>query len=139
LLEGERYIVRSGAVLNSILDMQSGKHSLHFVVDSELLPYSIENIADNENIHIGVYYFMYLFIYILLFIYIIYYIQFSSYDKVTITLLNISLLSLPPPFPNTRCIAFNFDGSNVDYYKRNMLRYEDGEEIPNINDYCIEN
>jgi hypothetical protein len=27
----------------------------------------------------------------------------------------------------------------VDYYKRNMLRYEDGEEIPNINDYCIEN
>jgi hypothetical protein len=58
--------------------------------------------------------------------------------KVTITLLNISLLSLPPPFPNTRCIAYNFDGSNVNKYDLSMLRYEDGEEIPYIKDYLGE-
>jgi hypothetical protein len=58
------YIVRSGAVLNSILDMRSGKHSLHFIVDSELLPFAIVNIPNNENIHIGVYYFiLFYFIY----------------------------------------------------------------------------
>jgi hypothetical protein len=54
---------------------------------------------------------------------------------VTITLLNISLLSLLPPFPNTRCIAYNFDGSNVKWNDLSMLVYEDGKEIPNINDY----
>jgi hypothetical protein len=160
LLEEKRYIVRSGAVLNSILNMRRGKHSLHFVVDDKLLPHSIVNITYNENIHIGVYYIIlyilfiyiiylyYIFIYLfvclyvytyiyifILFIYIIYSKQFSSYWKITITLLNISLLSLPPPFPNTRCIAYNFDGSNVDEYDFSMLGYEDGEEIPNINDY----
>jgi hypothetical protein len=68
LLEEEKYTVRSGAVLNSILDMRKGKQSVHFVVDSELLPYSIVNIADNENIHIGVYYFILLyFIYLFIF------------------------------------------------------------------------
>jgi hypothetical protein len=55
LLGGKKYIVRSGTVLNSFLDMRSGKHSLHFVVDDELLPHAIVNITDNENIHIGVY------------------------------------------------------------------------------------
>jgi hypothetical protein len=66
LLEEKIYIVRSGAVLSSILDMRSGKHSLHFVVDDKLLPHAIVNITDNENIHIGVYYiilFIYLFTY----------------------------------------------------------------------------
>jgi hypothetical protein len=134
LLDGKDYVVRSSAVLNSILDMRKRKHSLHFVVDDELLPHAIVNIPNNENIHIGVYYFI-LFIYLYFIIYIIYYLQFSSYDSVTITLLNISLLSLPPPFPNTRCIAYNFDGSNVDRHNFSMLRYEDGKEIPNINDY----
>jgi hypothetical protein len=198
LLEGEKYIVRSGAVLNSILDMRSGKHSLHFVVDDKLIPHAIVNITDKKNIHIGVYYFIYLFIYLFfhlfinlfifiylliylfmyillfiyfylfiylyfiiylfiylfinlfiyfiylfiylfiyycLFIYIIYYIQFSSWFNITITLFNISLLSLPPPVPNTRCIAYNFDGSNVNYKDFSMLRYEDGGEILNTNDY----
>jgi hypothetical protein len=55
------------------------------------------------------------------------------------TLLNISLLSLPPPFPNTRCIAYNFDGSNVNFEDFSMLRYEDGGEILNINDYLKKN
>jgi hypothetical protein len=45
LLEERKYIVRSGAVLNSILDMRSGKHSLHFFVDDKLLPHSIVNIS----------------------------------------------------------------------------------------------
>jgi hypothetical protein len=62
LLEEKKYIVRSGAVLDSILDMRNGKHSLHFVVDNKLLPHAIVNITDNENIHIVVYYFIYLFI-----------------------------------------------------------------------------
>jgi hypothetical protein len=144
LLEEKKYIVRSGAVLNSILDMRKRKHSLQFMVDGEILPHAIVNITDNENIHIGVCYiilfcsYIYLFIFYYLFIYIIYYIQFSSRWKVTITLLNISLLSLPPPFPNTRCIAYNFDGSNVNDEDFSMLRYEDGKEIQNINDYLKE-
>jgi hypothetical protein len=140
LSEEKKYIVKSGVVLYSILDMRKRKHSLHLLVDDELLPHAIVNIPDNENIHIGVCFvilccFIYLCIYILLFIYIICYIQFCSYHKVTITLLNISLLSLPPPFPNTRCIAYNFDGSNVNDKDFSKLQYKDGKEIPNINDY----
>jgi hypothetical protein len=68
LLELKYYVVRSGAVLNSILDMRKGRQSVHFMVDSELLPYAIVNIADNENIHIGVYYFI--LFYFILFIYL---------------------------------------------------------------------
>jgi hypothetical protein len=68
LVGGEKYIVRSGTVWNSILDMRKGKHSLHFIVDSELLPHTIVNIPNNENIHIGVYYFIfYSFIYLYLY------------------------------------------------------------------------
>jgi hypothetical protein len=54
---------------------------------------------------------------------------------VTITLLRISTLSFPPLLPNIRCIGYNFDGSNVDKYDMSKLRYEDGGEIPNIEDY----
>jgi hypothetical protein len=64
LLEGKKYIVRSGAILNSILDMRRGKHSLHFVVDDELLPHAIVNIPNNEKMHIRVFhiiFFIYLF------------------------------------------------------------------------------
>jgi hypothetical protein len=67
LLEGKKYIVRSGAVVSGILDMRRGKHLLYFVVDGELLPHAIVNIPDNENIHVGVRCFIYLFFYILLF------------------------------------------------------------------------
>jgi hypothetical protein len=55
--------------------------------------------------------------------------------KVTITLLKASLPSLPPLLPNTRCIAYNFDGSNVNDEDFIILRYEDGGEILNIKDY----
>jgi hypothetical protein len=63
LLERKKYIVRSGAVLRVILDMRSEKHSLHYVVDDELLPHAIVNIPDIEKIHMGVCYLLY-FIYI---------------------------------------------------------------------------
>jgi hypothetical protein len=89
--------------------------------------------------YLFIYLFFFLYFIIHLFIYITYYTQFSSCQKVTITLLNISLLSLPPPFPNTRCIAYNFDGSNVNKNDFSMLRYEDGGEILNINDYLKKN
>jgi hypothetical protein len=67
LLEGKDYVVRSGAVVSCILDMRKRKHSLHFVVDDELIPHAIVNIANNEKMHIGVYHiilYIYLFIYI---------------------------------------------------------------------------
>jgi hypothetical protein len=62
LLEKKLYIIPSGAILSSILDMRKGKQSLHFVVDDELLPHAIVNIPNDENIHFGVYYFHFLFI-----------------------------------------------------------------------------
>jgi hypothetical protein len=34
-----------------------------------------------------------------------------------------------------KCIAYNFDGSNVHYKDFSGLKYENGEEIPNVNDY----
>jgi hypothetical protein len=63
--------------VSGFLDMRRGKHSLHFVVDNELLPHAIVNIPNNEKIHIGVfhifsYYFIYLFIYFYLLYYFIY-------------------------------------------------------------------
>jgi hypothetical protein len=70
LLVGKDYFVRSGAIVRSILDMRREKYSLHFMVDGELLPHTIVNIANNEKMHIGVFHiilFIYLFICILLF------------------------------------------------------------------------
>jgi hypothetical protein len=59
---------------------------------------------------------------------------------VTITLISISHLSSPPAIPNVKCIAWNFDGSNVveeDDKKEdlNRLRFENGDIIPNIESY----
>jgi hypothetical protein len=71
LLEGKNYIVRSGAVVSGILDMRRKKHSLHFVVDGELLPHAIVNIPDNENMHFGVCYIV-LFIYLYFISYFVY-------------------------------------------------------------------
>jgi hypothetical protein len=70
LLDGKKYIVRSGAVVSCILDMRKEKHSLHFVVDGELLPHAIVNITNNEKIHIGVYYFIIFIYFIIYFVYI---------------------------------------------------------------------
>jgi hypothetical protein len=72
LLEGKNYIVRSGAVVSCYLDMRGRKHSLHFVVDDELLPHAIVNIPNNEKMHIGVFHII-LFIYLFIFIYYIIY------------------------------------------------------------------
>jgi hypothetical protein len=47
----------------------------------------------------------------------------------------VALLSSPPPMSSSvRCIAYNFDGSNVDESK---LRYEDGGIIPNVKEYFM--
>jgi hypothetical protein len=57
-----------------------------------------------------------------------------------ITLISISHLSSPPAIPNVKCIAWNFDGSNVveDGGKKedlNRLRFENGDIIPNVESY----
>jgi hypothetical protein len=72
LLEGKHYVVRSGAVVSCVLDMRREKHSLHFVVDGELLPHAIVNIPDKEKMHIGVFHII-LFIYIFICLFICYY------------------------------------------------------------------
>jgi hypothetical protein len=59
---------------------------------------------------------------------------------VTITIISISHLSSPPAIPNVRCIAWNFDGSNIvrDGDKKedlNQLRFEIGDIIPNVESY----
>jgi hypothetical protein len=61
----------------------------------------------------------------------------------TITVISISHLSSPPLIPNVKCIAWNFDGSNIvrvidkkeDLKK---LRFEDGDAIPNVESYFNE-
>jgi hypothetical protein len=59
---------------------------------------------------------------------------------VTITIISISHLSSPPAIPNVKCIAWNFDGSNVVKYggkkeDLNRLRFENGDTIPNVESY----
>jgi hypothetical protein len=53
-----------------------------------------------------------------------------------ITIISISHLSSPPAIPNVKCIAWNFDGSNVvgnddENEDLNPLRYI----IPNVESY----
>jgi hypothetical protein len=48
------------------------------------------------------------------FCYLLYiYLQFSTRYKITVTLVSTSHLSSPPLIPNVKCIAWNFDGSNI--------------------------
>jgi hypothetical protein len=58
---------------------------------------------------------------------------------VTITIISIYHLSSPPAIPNVKCIAWNFDGSNVDDDDEkedlNRLRFENGDIIPNVESY----
>jgi hypothetical protein len=59
---------------------------------------------------------------------------------VTITVITISHLSSPPAIPNEKCIAWNFDGSNIvednDEKKNlNRLKFENGNIIPNVRSY----
>jgi hypothetical protein len=53
------------------------------------------------------------------------------------TLIRVSRLFSPPLIPNTKCIAWNFDGSNfVQLSDRSVdllrLRFENGDIIPNV-------
>jgi hypothetical protein len=86
LLEGKDYIVDSGAVVSSILDMRKGRHSLHFVVDGELLPHTIVNVSCNEKMHIGVFH---IILFICLIIYIIIYLSITINICVIIIYLSI--------------------------------------------------
>jgi hypothetical protein len=58
-----------------------------------------------------------------------------------ITIISISHLSSFPAIPNVKCIAWNFDGSNVvrRYVDKdedlNRLRFENGDIIPNVESY----
>jgi hypothetical protein len=59
---------------------------------------------------------------------------------VKITIVIISHLSSPPAIPNVKCIAWNFDGSNVleDEDRDedlNVLIFENGDIIPNMESY----
>jgi hypothetical protein len=55
----------------------------------------------------------------------------------TITIISISHLSSPPAILNGKCIAWNFDGSNIVKHDDkdedlNRLRFENGDIIPNV-------
>jgi hypothetical protein len=59
---------------------------------------------------------------------------------VIITIIDIFHLSSPPLIPNIKCIAWNFDGSNVvGYYDKNddlkKLRFENGDTILDVKSY----
>jgi hypothetical protein len=63
---------------------------------------------------------------------------------VTITLISISHLSSPPAIPNVKCIAWNFDGSNIvrdddENEDLKKLRFENGDVIPNMDSYFFLN
>jgi hypothetical protein len=56
-----------------------------------------------------------------------------------VDLLNISHFCLPPVIPNVRCIAYNFDGSNMGFKDEDLetLRFENGDVIQCIEDYFV--
>jgi hypothetical protein len=60
----------------------------------------------------------------------------------TITVISISHLSSLPSVPNVKCIAWNFDGSNLvsDEDKKEdlkRLRFENGDVITDVKSYFI--
>jgi hypothetical protein len=55
---------------------------------------------------------------------------------VTITVISVSHLSSPPLIPNVKCIAYNFNGSNMSKNQNlEKLRFEDGDVIPDVESY----
>jgi hypothetical protein len=62
---------------------------------------------------------------------------------VTITIISISHLSSPPAILNVKCIAWNFDGSNVvemfggKKEDLNRLRFENGDTITDVESYFL--
>jgi hypothetical protein len=112
--------------VTGILDMHPGKHDLHFVVGAELLPHAFVNIPD-EEMHIGVFIFFYSYLFIH---------SFPLIVRVLQLLVFFIFLLL-----HVKCIAWNFDGSNfVNFGERinlEIIRFEDGDTIPNIKNYFI--
>jgi hypothetical protein len=58
----------------------------------------------------------------------------------TVTVISVSHLSSPPLIPNVKCIAWNFDKSNIvslndkdEALKK--LRFENGDTIPDVQSY----
>jgi hypothetical protein len=60
----------------------------------------------------------------------------------TITVISISHFFFPPFIPNVKCIAWNFNGSNIVSGKDKeedlkKLRFENGDTIPNVESYFV--
>jgi hypothetical protein len=60
----------------------------------------------------------------------------------TVTVISIFHFSSPPLIPNVKCIAWNFDGSNLVGRDGKMedlkkLRFENGDIIPDVERYFI--
>jgi hypothetical protein len=60
-----------------------------------------------------------------------------------ITVISVSNLSSPPSVPNVKCIAWNFDGSNFlseedEKEDLKLLRFENGDIIPDVESYFVE-
>jgi hypothetical protein len=58
----------------------------------------------------------------------------------TVTVISISHLSSPPLIPDVKCIAWNFDVSNmVGFHDKKedlkKLRFENGDTIPDVESY----
>jgi hypothetical protein len=63
------YFVPYNTVVTGILNIQSGKHDMHFLIGVELLPHAFVNIPD-EKMHIGVFIFI---IFLITIIFIVYF------------------------------------------------------------------
>jgi hypothetical protein len=120
-----------------------GRHDAHFLLDDVLLPHAIVKIP-SEKMHVGVCFIYFLSSfqcgYISLFLFVFCFLQISTWYNVTVKVCCVALLSYPPPMPSSvRCIAYNFDGSNVKEGRKDKskLRYEDGGIIPNVEDYFM--
>jgi hypothetical protein len=61
------YVINSRTVVTEILDMRPGKHNLHFLIGVELLPHAFVNIPD-EDMHIGVFAFIFIVYFIFVFL-----------------------------------------------------------------------
>jgi hypothetical protein len=117
-----------------------GRHNAHFLLDNVLLPHAIVKIP-SEKMHVGVcfIYFLSSFQCVFVSLFLFCFSQISTGSNVTVRVCCVALLSSPPPMPSSvRCIAYDFDGSNVDDEDYSKLRYEDGGIIPNVEEYFLE-
>jgi hypothetical protein len=58
---------------------------------------------------------------------------------VIVTVISISHFLSALLIPNEKCIAWNFDGSNMNKKNKNLekLRFENGDIIPDIESYFV--